>query len=134
MSPSFCTFFAELHCGDLKGKEAVEVCMCVCAQETTHCTHHRSWRWLERSNVPRRCYLRHQLMFGYRFRQAGFLGTSLHTKAREKPSPITRPSATAHSWIRKGIQRSLVYLSHNVMLTEWFSGLRVIESQNHRML
>lgn len=78
MSPSFCTFFAELHCRNLKGRETIEVCMCVRAYSGDNTL--RLERDLKLTlkeqhfyNVPRRCYLVHWLLFSYSFRQAGFL-------------------------------------------------------------
>lgn len=81
--------------------------------------------------VPMRCYLLCQL-FAYSFRQADFLGTPLHTKARletfshhqavaytcwlhvaTKLLKLVLYSLGTHSWISKGIQGSLEYLSHN---------------------
>lgn len=136
MSPSFCTFFAELHCRNLKGGETIEVCMCVCAlwSNTLHLEGVLKLTLREQCfcNVPMRCYLLCQLIFGYSFRQADFWEYFCTQKQGWKPPSITKqlPAPTdscvammlfkqvlfslgTRSWIRKGIQGSLEYLSRN---------------------
>lgn len=79
-----------------------------------------------------RCYLLCQLMLGYSFRQAGFWeyfctqrqGWKPSSTTKQLPAPTDSRVATmllklvlfslgTHSWIRKGIQGSLKYLSRN---------------------